>query len=368
MWKAFFLCFPYLILVVLAIREFSSREGSRGRAFWILWMAVCFSKFPAFNLLGGHAFCPDLPAALILTWDWMYSGAMIYCALATLACFVRFRRKRMILSILAWVLSVWGLYNGIAVPSVHRIEIAFSALPPSLDGYRIVQLADLHASHAARRDRTQAVVDIVNALDADLVCLTGDNVDGFFAASGDYARPLADLRARDGVYGCTGNHEYYFGYLEWRENFYDRLANFRMLANECVLPRPGLALGGVPDITEAEHAIASVSYPDVRAAFASATNGEFRVLLQHRPFQARENFSAANVGLQLSGHTHGGIAPVIRTLIGWFNGGFSRGLYREGDSALYVSPGCGQWGGFPMRFFNPSEITLIILRAGRRRE
>ena len=101
--------------------------------------------------------------------------------------------------------------------------------------------------------------------------------------------------------------------------------------------------------------------PDVRQAFAAATNGEFRILLQHQPKEAAANIKEVGVDLQLSGHTHGGVAPIIRQLVSKHNSGYSRGIYRYGDSVLYVSPGVGQWAGFPIRFFNPSEIAVFRL-------
>jgi predicted MPP superfamily phosphohydrolase len=98
------------------------------------------------------------------------------------------------------------------------------------------------------------------------------------------------------------------------------------------------------------------------AAFSMATNGEFRILLQHRPYinhgNAKEKFD-----LQLSGHTHGGIAPLLSSLVKWNNNNMVRGVYNHPNGGkIYVSPGTGQWAGFPIRFFNDSEITLITLR------
>ena len=147
-------------------------------------------------------------------------------------------------------------------------------------------------------------------------------------------------------------------------HFYEKARNIRFLANACAIPRPGLAVAGVPDRAGRERGLDAV--PDPRGAFAAATNGEFRVLLQHRPKGAEENCREVGVDLQLSGHTHGGIAPLLSWLVKLHNGGYVRGLYpahgRSGDRYLYVSPGSGQWAGFPMRFFNDSEITLLTLR------
>ena len=353
----------YAPLVVCALTYLTfvrrARLGVRAQAIWMIALLACFSKFVFFKALGGHPFVPALPDKLIWFWDWAYSGAMILFGLSVLA-FFRFRGKAVVLPFVAWGLSAWGLWNGLCVPAVVEKELAFENLPASLDGYRIVQLADLHASTAARRWRTQAIVDLVNAQNADLVCLTGDNVDGRIGLSRDFIEPFKELQAKDGVYACTGNHEYYFGYRAWMSGFFDQVKNIRFLTNACVFPRPGLALAGVPDLAGIRRK--SDVAPDVRTAFAAATNGEFRVLLQHQPKWAETNVREVGVDLQLSGHTHGGIAPGLDLLVAKHNAGYSRGFYRFGRSVLHVSPGCGQWAGFPMRFFNDSEITLLTLR------
>ena len=359
-WVVVFTYLPFAFFALtMAAFVLRLRLGTRQQAIWAMVLLLGFSKFLCFDALGGHAFSPDLPELLIWGWDWLYSGAVILCALSVLF-FFRFRGKAYVLPVLAWSLSAWGLYNGVSVPAVHEVELAFDRLPAELDGYRIVQLADLHCSSAARRWRTQAIVDRTNALRPDLICLTGDNADGRVSRIARHAEPLKELCARDGVFACTGNHEYYWEYREWRASFYGKAENIRFLANECAFPRPELALGGVPDTVGVRKGLEEA--PDVRTAFAAATNGEFRVLLQHQPKWAEESAREVGVDLQLSGHVHGGIAPGFRSYIEKFNGGFSRGAYRLGASILYVSPGCGQWAGFPMRFFNPSEITLIVLR------
>ena len=332
----------------------------RTKAIWAMVLLACASKFVCFRELGGHPFVPRISEHLIWLWDWAYSGFIILCGLATVLYFVRFRGKERLLPIAAWGLSAWGLWNGVSVPAVRQLELAFEDLPASLDGYRIVQLADIHCSSAARRWRTQAIVDIVNAQKADLICLTGDNVDGHFADSHEFIAPLADLRAKDGIYACTGNHEYYYGYWGWRNKFYDRTTNICFLCNACAFPHEGLAVAGVPDVAGIKRHLDVA--PDVQAAFASATNGEFRLLLRHQPRWADEAAREAKVDLQLSGHTHGGIAPGLNLLVARHNAGYTRGIYRHGKLTLYVNPGCGQWAGFPMRFFNPSEVTVIVLR------
>lgn len=370
--KLLFTILPFLLLLEMEwswVRKLAA--GKRARACWRAFLLVCGSKFLAFGLLGGDAFAPELPEKAIWLWNWLYSGLVILfgLALATRLVAAAFRVppsrlariRRFALPAVAWGLSAWGVWSGVRVPDVVETEIGFECLPPELDGYRIVQLTDLHASSAAEAWRTRAIVERANALDADLVCLTGDYADCPSSRS-DRLEPLVGLKAKDGVWAVTGNHEYYRDREGWREWFARK--GFRFLENECAFPRPNLALGGVPDETAETF---GETPPDPAVAFASATNGEFRILLSHRPLRARENFAATRFNLQLSGHTHGGIMPILSWLVTRHNNGYVRGKYEFSwrDHTLYVSPGCGQWAGFPVRFFDPAEITVVTLRRER---
>lgn len=349
-WSLF--CVPLAVLLFVL----PCRMRLRHQVPWMMVLLACGIKGLVYEQFGGDAMAPDLPEWLVWLWNWADDG-MFFLVLLSLVWWVR-RGRAWILPILAWGLALYGQICGTLPPAVREVEIRFPNLPASLDGYRIVQLSDLHCSSAARGWRTRAIVERANALEADLVCLTGDYVDGKVVCLEKDLEPLKDLRARDGVWCVRGNHEYYKDRPAWREWF---AANgFRMLVNACVFPHPGLALGGVNDDQMARRY--GDVLPDVGRAFAAATNGEFRILMEHRPGNAPLNYGKHGVDLQLSGHTHGGVAPIVDRFVAGRNRGFVRGLYRDGGMALYVSPGCGQWVGFPMRFLNPSEITLITLR------
>lgn len=328
---------------------------------WTAWLAFCCSIFWAFRRLGHANMCPDFPEFLIWFWSWAYCGAMMLAGLSVVCC-IRFRRWAVVLPTVAWGLSAWGLWNGVKPPAVRELSFSFPDLPAELEGYRLVQISDLHASTALRTWRTRAIVDRVNALGADLICLTGDYGDGQAAKYHGILEPLKDLRAKDGVYAVTGNHEWFpfhVGWMDWCERY-----GLRFLANECVFPRRSLALGGVHDreIRNPRVAAPRDLLPDVERTFAAATNGEFRVLLDHQALDMRENLTRHKVRLQLSGHTHGGIMPGMAAIVKRLNGGFLKGVYRENGAILYVSPGCGQGAGFLMRFFDPTEIALVTLR------
>lgn len=355
---------PY-VLFVLTMLTFvlPCRFRVRAQAIWAMVLLLCFSKFLVYRELGGDSFAPWLPEKVIWFWNWGYAGACILLALSVVTIFWRFPRKGLILPILAWGLAAWGIWNGIKVPAVREIEFTYPDLPPTLDGYRIVQVSDIHASTAARQWRTEAIVRRVNELKPNLICLTGDFTDVEPTRYFRYLEPMKDLSATDGVWASTGNHEFYHDYYRRWWPWYERWG-IRFLRNTCAFPRQGLTLGGVDDRTFDGGEIPPVN-PHVGAAFASATNGEFRILLQHRPSGALENAANDGVRLQLSGHTHGGVFPGMSAIIKAWNRGYVKGAYDlPSQSHLYVSPGVGQWAGFPIRFFDDPEISVITLRTG----
>lgn len=382
MFKLVFQVLPFVFaLLLMAVYVLPARLKVRAQAVWSMAFLLCAAKFAAFAAFGGDAFNPELPEKVIWAWNWAYSGMCLLLALAipwALAglCLRRTRGAdawrrwgRVALPVLAWSLSLLGLYNGIRVPAVVEVPIVCARLPAALEGYRIVHLADLHVSAAARRWRTQAVVDRANAAGADLVVCTGDIVDGLPRHQARNVAPLRELRARDGVLFCTGNHEYYSDWWGWSRQ-YDRWG-LRFLHNEWTSPRPGLVVAGVDDPALGANPSGDVfgSPPSLDRAFAGAPEDAFRLLLQHRPYVNFELYGerpSARVDLQLSGHTHGGVAPGLRALVRAYNRGWVRGLYARADGAqLYVSPGAGQWAGFPIRFFNDPEITVFTLHRGR---
>lgn len=278
-----------------------------------------------------------------------------------LALFLWAYRKRTLVSIViaavSWSVVIVGLYNGIKPPEVHEITLAYPDLPEELVGYKIVQLTDIHVSSLAGKWRTEAIVERTKALEPDLICVTGDLVDGSPEERGAALEPIRYLKAKDGVYHVTGNHEFYRFREEWKERFEEW--GLKFLVNDCVFPRQTLALGGVNDMAAF---LTGEELPVPAKAFLKATKGEFRLLLSHRPAHALDNILSSKVDLQLSGHTHGGMFPGLDLLIAKMNGGFAKGLFKIGKGYLYLSPGTGQWNGFPLRLFCPSEITLITLK------
>lgn len=343
-------------------------------------LAVAAFKFHLLHLFGGPMFfSPVLPEGVLLAAAWLFSVLFLFFFLLLAADVVRLlyllvlfclRRKRteqfriignrvnLVLLVMAAVLATVGMVGGTAVPRVREEAIAVNHLPEGADGLTVAVLADLHVDGITRADRIRKIVERTNALNPDIVIIAGDFVDGTVPVHGDDLRPLADLKARYGVFGVPGNHEYYSGYEEWME-FLPTLG-IRMLHNEHVLTGEGdaVVLAGVTDPVAG---IMGREEPDIRKALAGAPEKGVRILASHQPRLAPEA-AERGVDLQVSGHTHGGMIAGIDRLVARFNEGFVSGLYTVGDMKLYVSNGAGIWNGFPIRIGVPSEIVLIRLR------
>jgi predicted MPP superfamily phosphohydrolase len=217
--------------------------------------------------------------------------------------------------------------------------------------YRIVQWSDVHIGPTIQRGFVESLVRRTNALNADAIVITGDLIDGHVEDLCHAIEPLRDLRARDGVFVVTGNHEYYWRASEWVKEF-ERLG-MTFLKNDHRVLRDNLVIAGVTD-----PAGRYTHKPNLNAALEGAPRDAFRVLLAHRPQVAN---AAANNGvdLQLSGHTHGGQFFPFNLLIRWFQPVVA-GLHSIGKMNLYVSRGTGYWGP-PSRLGVGGEITVIEL-------
>ena len=272
-------------------------------------------------------------------------------------------RINVALAISALVLAAIGVWQAVRVPDVRRVDITLNRLPPEWDGLKLVQLTDLHASRLFEAPWMRAVVSKTNALNPDLIVITGDLVDGTTANRARDVAPLKDLKARLGVFVVTGNHEYYSNYRDWMAAF-DRLGLSVLKNSHVVLSPKGspLVLAGVTDRVAAGFGLPA---PDVETALSGTPDDAPVILLAHQP-KGAARYADAGVDLQLSGHTHGGQVLGIHWLTQLANEGYVSGRYRVGDMELYVSNGTGLWNGFPLRLGKPSEITEIVLYSGQR--
>ena len=256
-------------------------------------------------------------------------------------------------------LGLWSLRSGLGGVSIKRVEVSLARLPAALSGTRIVQLSDVHVGPTIHRDFIETIVEQCNALTPDLVVITGDLVDGSVEELREHTAPLANLRAKYGVFFVTGNHEYYSGAEEWCAEL-ERLG-VRVLRNERVSIGSDAAsfdLAGVDD--HSAKRFGGGHGEDLPKALQGRDLSRELVLLAHQPrtiFEAQTH----GVGLQLSGHTHGGQLWPWTYLVR-LQQPVVAGLARFGESLVYVSRGTGYWGP-PMRLGAPSEISELTLRS-----
>jgi uncharacterized protein len=254
--------------------------------------------------------------------------------------------------------TVVAVNQALRPPVIKTIEVRLARLSPSQNGLRLVQLTDLHLGPILGRLWLERVVDRVNALQPDLVVITGDLVDGDVALLRPVVAPLKRLKTTDGVFFVTGNHEYYSGVQPWLQELPE--LGIRVLDNARVTVGHGahsFDLVGLSDPTARgfQHDL-----PRLEQVLAGRDPHRALVLLAHQP---RAIFEAAanGVGLQLSGHTHGGQIWPWNYLV-YLQQPYLAGLSHYQDTTIYVSEGTGFWGP-PMRLGTRCEITLLILMA-----
>ena len=255
--------------------------------------------------------------------------------------------------------GVKGVRTVLRGPVLDRVEIRLARWPHQLDGFRIVQISDLHIGPILDRRFAAAVVERCNALCPDVVAITGDLVDGDVGVIGEEVAPFAHLHAAHGVYFVTGNHDYYSGADAWAARV--EQLGIRVLRNERVtVGRDGATfdLAGVED--HHAHMVSSTHREDLPAALEERDASRPLILLAHDPLTFR-TAARHGVDLQLSGHTHGGQIWPFNYLVR-LSTPYVVGHHRHADAQLYVSRGTGFWGP-AMRLFAPGEITEIVLRS-----
>jgi predicted MPP superfamily phosphohydrolase len=342
-------------LAVPRLRRARRKRGLEGR------LARGYMGFGVAMLLVG--------LAVLLSWAALLLGAGLLGALGAspAAGFAVFRTGSVALVGVVALSVVGGFTWGQARIERTRIRVRVPGLSPDLEGLRVVQISDLHIGNHLDGPRLSRMVERTNALDPDVLVLTGDLFDFDPEPVEDGVRRLAALRARHGVYAVLGNHDHYVGADRIADAIARLAPNIRLLRDEIAALPVGapLYLAGADD--PGRDWSARRLTLDGLADLAGARHDDGpTLLLVHRP----EAFpQAAELGfpLVISGHTHGGqlALPVAR---GQYNLAslvtrFTRGLYRLNGSTLYVNRGLGV-GGPALRIHCPREIATLELVGG----
>ena len=258
--------------------------------------------------------------------------------------------------------------------SVVPVEISSSNLPESFNGYRIVHISDLHlASFEGRNRALIRAVNKINEQNPDLILFTGDLITiSPRELGGGLQEILSELKAKDGVYAILGNHDF-CTYGKWKskgeqayalEELKMRIAKmgWKLLSNSNIHITKNavdsISLIGIDNISTNKH---FNSYGDLGKAMEGAT-GQYKILMSHDPSLWRAEILGLSsvIDLTLSGHTH----AMQFSLPGWSPSALLfdeyRGLYTEGEQALYVNIGLGETF-FTARIGAVPEITVLNL-------
>ncbi|MBL0294621.1 MAG: metallophosphoesterase [Saprospiraceae bacterium] len=282
------------------------------------------------------------------------------------------------MAILPFTTFWYGILRNPYRYKLHKVKIPISNLPKGLEGFKIVQVSDIHSGSFTFKEPIQNGIDMINQCQADVICFTGDLVNTVANEIEPYIDMFKSIKAKHGVYSIMGNHDY-GDYKRWdtpeekqanAELFIDqhRKLGWKLLLNENrVIEHQGekLAIIGVENYSASPR---FAKYGDLNKAFMGVEESiPFKLLLSHDPSHWDDQVvkSFKNIDLTLSGHTHGfqfGIeipgwikwSPIEYAYKQW------AGLYQESNQYLYVNRGFG-FLGYPGRVGILPEITEITL-------
>ncbi|MBF7068591.1 metallophosphoesterase [Campylobacter volucris] len=244
-----------------------------------------------------------------------------------------------------------GFANAVSVPKVKEIDLKIDKLKENLN---IVLISDVHLGKNLGEEFLKALIEKINALNADMVIIAGDLIDTDINKI-HYLELLQNFKSKYGTFYVYGNHEYYNGMEEISVKL-KKLQNFKILEDEG-MEFDNFTLSGTLDLS-AERLGYEAS--DINKVKQHINNEKFNILITHQPKYVK-TYDVTGFDLILSGHTHAGqIFPF--SLLVFLEQGFVYGLYELGKNALlYVSSGAGFWGP-AVRFLAPNEIAFLKLK------
>jgi len=279
------------------------------------------------------------------------------------------------ISICITLFAVYGIFFGWKRTTVTKFEIADTQIPKAFDGYKVVQISDMHLGTFGNNTTfIEKVVEKINKLQPDMIVFTGDLVNSSSHEIKPYSAILTKLRAPDGVFSVMGNHDYgdykFFPTPKARKadcqklQQYEKSMGWQLLMNTNRIIRRGMdsiAILGVENNGEPPFpALANLS-----TTLKGLSSGCYKLLLSHDPsFWKDSVVTKTDIPLTLSGHTHalqmkiGSFSPAKWIYSQW------GGRYDQEDHTMLVNTGIG--GSFLFRIGAWPEISLITLRHANR--
>jgi predicted MPP superfamily phosphohydrolase len=322
---------------------------------WEFYPTALFRIFVVRVLLYTQLLLPFVAGAAVIgaLVGWPFGAALVASRVAALLMFIG-----------ALTLFLVG-YIGSRSLVVRDVEAHIPSLPAAFEGFRIVQLSDLHIGPQRSRSFMRRVVRNVESLAPDMIAVTGDLIDDRSEDVAVYASELAKLSAPDGVFMIAGNHDVYAGWNDVHREL-RRLVPGHVLVNESHIIQRGqnkLAIVGTGDPAGTQRGLDATVGPDVPRAMSRVSPDTVSIALAHNPALFK-SLAHHGVALTLSGHTHWGQFAMPRR--GWSLASrfqeYAMGAYQLRHSLLYINPGTGYWG-IPFRVGALPEITVVTLRS-----
>lgn len=364
----------FLGFLLLAWRLIYPLSISRTKKWGLTVLLLIISQYHLLlTAIFGNMFSPELPRWQVILLGWAFCTFVLMVPVTLVKDLIQIMWNishkmntlpswrsisALLIVVIASSLSAMGVYNALQIPKVKQVTLEFETWPKALNGLKVVQITDLHISTLYPKQWTQQIVQEVNALNPDIILITGDFIDGTVNNRSEDIQPLSNLRSKYGTYGVLGNHEYYFDAKDWAHHI--ESLGINILENEHIVLNVNdeqLTIAGVTDESAAQF---DLPQPDVPLALKNAPHDSPIILLKHQPINA-EIAGQNGTDLQLSGHTHGGMIWGFNQMARYANQGLISGLYQLSSMYVYVSNGTALWNGFPIRLGVPSEITEITL-------
>ena len=335
------------LLLPLILKRHSSPFFRLSRAllgpFWVFWNFLIF-LYTAFILILGGLW------TILFAWKWIPFTQFAHTP------------SNIFLGVIGFITLV-GLFQALFLIKLEKVPVRIKNLPPEFAGFKIAMVSDLHVGLFSRLSRLEQFARVAQDAQPDLFVVCGDITDDDPQYLPKFLKSLEVLDPYLPVLGVLGNHDVYANPEKTLHVLED--SRLQMLVNEGMVIKKGEAsiwVAGVGDQGARRFGKWGSVAPDFDKALEGKPDGIPTILMAHQP-QGFKDAAERNVELTLSGHTHGGqfgFKALNWSLAKLFMK-YHMGLFKEGESQLYVTPGTGYWA-LPVRFGLSPEVSLIELQ------